>query len=142
VPQHDILADVASPGAPPAFVFLHHPPQPFTAFPPILFGLRDADSGRLRAMSDSGNVWGIFAGHTHRNARTTLYGDVPVHEVAMPRDYPYGFALVDVTDRGYSFRFVQLSNEELLRQAYPKATRIHRRYGLGDEVARSFVWTR
>ncbi|MGH2808785.1 MAG: metallophosphoesterase family protein, partial [Actinomycetota bacterium] len=142
VPQHEILADVAAPDSPPAFVFLHHPPQPFTAFPPILFGLRGADSGRLHATCDSGNVWGVFAGHTHRNARTTTYGDVPVHEVAMPRDFPYGFALVDVTDRGYAFRFVQLSNEELLRAAYPKATQIHRRYGLGDEIARGFTWSR
>ena len=47
--QHDILAEVASPGAGPAFVFLHHPPQPFVGFPPIVFGLRDQDSGRLHA---------------------------------------------------------------------------------------------
>ncbi|MFP5353483.1 MAG: metallophosphoesterase family protein, partial [Actinomycetota bacterium] len=54
VPQHDILADVAAPRTAPAFVFLHHPPQPFAGFPPILFGLREADSGRLHATADSG----------------------------------------------------------------------------------------
>ncbi len=142
VPQHEILADVAAPGTPPAFVFLHHPPQPFAGFPPILFGLRESDSGRLRATVDSGNVWGIFAGHTHRNARTTNYNDVPAHEVAIPRDFPFGFALVDVTERGYAYRFVQLSDQDLLRDAYKGAGQIHRRYGLGRPEERSFVWTK
>lgn len=142
VPQHEILADIAAPRSGPAFVFLHHPPQPFTGFPPILFGLRDTDSGRLHATVDSGNVWGVFAGHTHRNARTREFGTVPAHEVAIPRDFPFGFALVDVTEDGYSYRFVQLSNEALLRKAYQQASAIHRRFGLGRPEERSFVWTR
>ena len=141
-PQHEILADVASPGSAPAFVFLHHPPQPFWGFPPVLFGLRDADSGRLHATVDSGNVWGVFAGHTHRNARTRNYGTVPAHEVAIPRDYPFGYALVDVTRNGYAYRFHQVSDEGFLRDAYTRAGRIHRRYGLGGREARSFVWTK
>jgi hypothetical protein len=142
VPQHELLADIAAPGGDPSFVFLHHPPQPFTGFPPVLFGLRDADSGRLHAVIDSGNVWGVFAGHTHRNARTRTYGTVPAQEVAIPRDYPFGYALVDVTATGYAYRFVQLSDEALLRQAYGAASDIHRRYGLGDEEARGFSWTK
>lgn len=142
VPQHEILADVAAPGSPPAFVFLHHPVQPFYGFPPILFGLREADSGRLHAVADSGNVWGIFAGHTHRNVRTTDLGTVPAHEVAIPRDFPFGYAVVDVSDAGYAFRFVQLSDEGLLREMYPTASVIHRRYGLGSPADRSFVWTK
>jgi hypothetical protein len=141
-PQHEILADVAGPDSAPAFVFLHHPPQPFTAFPPVLFGLREADSGRLHATIDSGNVWGVFAGHTHRNARTRDFDGVPAHEVAIPRDYPFGYALVDVTDDGYAFRFVQLSNEELLREAYKHSGHIHRRYGRGRDEDLAFVWTR
>jgi len=142
VPQHEILADVAEPGSPPAFVFLHHPPQPFAGFPPLLFGLRESDSGRLHATADSGNVWGIFAGHTHRIKRTTDFGRVPVHEVAIARDYPFGYSLVDVTDQGYRFRFVQLSDQELLRKAYESASTIHRRYGIGSPEERSFIWTK
>jgi hypothetical protein len=142
VPQHEILADVADPGSPPAFVFLHHPPQPFAGFPPILFGLRESDSGRLHATCDSGNVWGVFAGHTHRIKRTTNFGDVPAHEVAIARDYPFGYTIIDVTERGYSVRFVQLSDEALLRKAYKSAAAIHRRYGLGSPQERSFVWSR
>lgn len=142
VAQHEILADIAAPGTPPAFVFLHHPPQPFTGFPPILFGLRDEDSGRLHATVDSGNVWGVFAGHTHRNARTRNYGTVPAHEVAMPRDYPFGYGLVDVTRDGYAYRFVQLSDQELLRTAYENAGTIHRRYGLGLAADRAFAWSK
>jgi 3',5'-cyclic AMP phosphodiesterase CpdA len=140
VPQHEILAAIAEPGAGPAFVFLHHPPQPFTGFPPVLFGLRDQDSGRLHAVADSGNVWGVFAGHTHRNARTSEYGSVPVQEVGIPRDFPFGYALVDVAQSGYAYRFVQLSDERLLMEAYKGAGTIHRRYGLGTDRERSFVW--
>jgi hypothetical protein len=140
-PQHDLLAEVAGSGAGPAFVFLHHPPQPFAGFPPILFGLRQEDSGRLHAVADSGNIWGVFAGHTHRNTRTRTYGTVPVMEVAIPRDYPYGYALVDVTDHGYSYRFVQLSNQELLHRAYKSASAIHRRYGRGKDDGLAFSWT-
>jgi predicted phosphodiesterase len=141
-PQHEILADIASPGAPPSFVFLHHPPQPYTGFPPVLFGLRDADSGRLHATADSGNVWGIFAGHTHRNSRTTEFGNVPAHEVAIARDYPFGYALVDVTERGYAYRFQQISNEELLRSGTEKTLDLFQRYGEGAPDERAFVWER
>jgi predicted phosphodiesterase len=141
-PQHEILADVAAPGSPPAFVFLHHPPQPFTGFPPVLFGLRDADSGRLHATADSGNVWGIFAGHTHRNSRTTEFGGVPAHEVGIPRDYPFGYALVDVADEGYAFRFHQISDEELVRRMHGKTLDIFMRYGEGAPDERAFVWKR
>jgi 3',5'-cyclic AMP phosphodiesterase CpdA len=140
VAQHELLAEVAAPGSPPAFVFLHHPPQPFTSFPPIIFGLRDDDSGRLHAVCDSGNVWGVFAGHTHRNKTPRTYGRVPVQEVAIPRDYPFGYALVDVTSTGYAYRFHQLSDHELLREAYRSASLIHRRYARGSDAERAFTW--
>jgi hypothetical protein len=139
--QHDLLAEIAAPRTPPAFVFLHHPPQPFSSFPPIIFGLSDVDSGRLRATCDSGNVWGVFAGHTHRNARPTSFGSVPVTEVGTPRDFPFGYGLVDVTDRGYFYRFVQLSDQDLVRDGYERSGVIHRRYALGPEHARSFTLT-
>lgn len=141
-PQHDLLADVAAPDGGPAFLFMHHPPQPFPGFPPILFGLRDVDSGRLHATIDSGNVWGVFAGHTHRNYRTRDFDGVPAQEVAIPRDYPFGFALVDVADNGYAYRFVQLSDETLLADAYDTAGHLWRRYGLGTEEARAFTFTK
>lgn len=141
-PQHDLLAEVAAPGSPPAFVFLHHPPQPFTAFPPVLFGLRDADSGRLHATCDSGNVWAVFAGHTHRNARTRTFGPVVAQEVATPRDFPFGYALVDVADDGFAYRFMQISDDDLLHEAYERAGRMFRRYAAGSAEERAFVWRR
>ena len=140
VPQHEILAEVAEPGAPPAFVFLPHPPQPYTGFPPVLFGLSEADSGRLHAVADSGNVWGVFAGHTHRNAITRRFGRVPCVEVGIPRDYPFGYALVDAGPSGYSYRFVQISDEEVLRDAYRAAGGLQRRYGRGRPEERAFTW--
>jgi predicted phosphodiesterase len=141
-PQHQILADVAAPGAPPTFVFLHHPPQPFTGFPPVLFGLRDADSGRLHATVDSGNVWGIFAGHTHRNSRTTELSGVFAQEVGIARDYPFGYALVDVTERGFAYRFQQISDEDLLKKMASATLDIFRRYGEGSPDERAFVWSK
>jgi hypothetical protein len=140
VAQHEILAEVAEPHSAPAFLFLHHPPQPFTSFPPIIFGLREVDSGRLHATCDSGNVWGVFAGHTHRNARPRSFGRAPVQEVGVPCNFPFGYALVDVTRAGYAYRFVQLSDDDLLREGYQGATELHRRYALGPEEARSFEW--
>lgn len=141
--QHEILADLAAPESGPAFVFLHHPPQPFTSFPPVLFGLRDADSGRLHATVDSGNVWGVFTGHTHRNARTRTYeAGVPAHEVAIPRDYPFGYALIDVTDGGYRFRFLQISDQDLLVSSYERCGEIQRRYARGNQEDLAFVWRR
>ncbi len=140
-PQHDLLAEIAGPSGGPAFVFLHHPVQPYTGFPPLLFGLDDTDSGRLHAVCDSGNVWGIFSGHTHRNARTATYSGVPALEVGIPRDFPHGYALVDVCDNGYSYRFVQLSDAELVARHYPRASEIQRRYAGGAPSERAFSWT-
>lgn len=141
-PQHDLLAEIASPGGGPAFVFLHHPPQPFPGFPPILFGLRDVDSGRLHATVDSGNVWGVFAGHTHRNFRTRDYDGVPVQEVGIPRDWPFGYALVDVTETGYAYRFMQISDQGLVKKANDSAGHLWRRYALGTDQSRGFAWSR
>ena len=140
-PQHDILAEIAAPGSGPAFIFMHHPLQPFTSFPPVLFGLRDGDTGRIHAVADSGNVWGVFAGHTHRNALEHPFGDVPCLEVAIPRDYPFGYALVDVTDTGYAYRFLQISDDDLVRDAAKNVGDIQRRYGTGSESSRGFSWT-
>ena len=141
-PQHEILAEVAAPGGAPTFMFLHHPPQPFTSFPPVLFGLRDSDTGRLHATCDSGNVWGVFAGHTHRNARPRDFGNVPVQEVGIPRDFPFGYALVDVADTGYAYRFRQLRDTELVERMTPSATVIHQRYGRGRDDELAYTWTR
>jgi hypothetical protein len=62
-------------------------------------------------------------------------------EVASPRDYPFGYALVDVTDRGYAYNFHQISDQELLEEGYARSGPIHRRYGRGSDDERAFVWT-
>ena len=140
--QHDLLAEVARPGSPPALVFLHHPPQPFTGFPPVLFGLSDADSGRLHATCDSGNVWGVFAGHTHRNHRGRGFDGVPVQEVGVPRDFPFGYGLIDVGERGYLYRFHQISDRDLVTRTSAPVAAIQRRYSAGRPQDRGFTWER
>jgi hypothetical protein len=87
-------------------------------------------------------VGGVCAGHTHRNARSREFDGVPAQEVAIPRDFPFGYALVDVADAGYAYRFVQISDEDLLREVYSTAGEMFRRYGQGTEAERGFVWTR
>jgi hypothetical protein len=138
--QHELLAEVAFPGAPPAFVFLHHPPQPFVSFPPVIFGLRDLDSGRLHATCDSGNVWGVFCGHTHRNARPRDFDGVFVTEVATPGAYPFGYGLIDVLPDGYSYSFAQLSDTDLVAEMYAHSIVLAHRYALGPPEARHFEW--
>jgi hypothetical protein len=140
VRQHEILAELAAPGAPAAFVFLHHPPQPFVGFPPVIFGLRDADSGRIHATCDSGNVWGVFAGHTHRNHRGPDFDGVPTQEVGAPPSFPCGYALIDATSSGYSYHWHQISDDDALRPALELAGPIHRRYALGAPEERAFSW--
>jgi hypothetical protein len=138
--QHEILAELAAPGGPPAFVFLHHPPQPFVGFPPVIFGLRDADSGRIHATCDSGNVWGVFAGHTHRNHKGAGFDAVPTQEVAAPPNFPCGYALIDAAAAGYTYHWHQISDAEALRPAVELAGPIHRRYALGAPEERAFSW--
>ena len=140
--QHDLLAEVATTDAPPALVFLHHPPQPFTGFPPVIFGLNDVDSGRLHATCDSGNVWGVFAGHTHRNHRGPGFDGVAVVEVAAPRDYPFGFGLIDISASGYRYRFHQISARSLVKSSAAGVSMIQRRYGAGRRHDRAVDWSR
>ncbi|MDQ3661460.1 MAG: metallophosphoesterase [Actinomycetota bacterium] len=140
--QHNILAEVASAGGGPAFIFSHHPVQPFTSFPPIIFGLRDLDSGRLHATCDSGNVWGVFCGHTHRNARTRDFDGVPVTEIATPGAYPFGYGLIDITTEGYGYHFAQVSDRDLVAEMYAHTNVFLHRYGLGPQKARNFEWRR
>lgn len=102
----------------------------------------DRDSGRLHAVADSGNVWGVFAGHTHRNALLHAFGEVPVQEVSAPRDYPFGYALLDISDEGYAFRFVQIPDQALLEDAYQQAGAAQRRYSVGPPGARAWEWRR
>jgi hypothetical protein len=62
--------------------------------------------------------------------------------VAIPRDFPHGYGLVDVTDTGYAFSFVQLADRELLEESYKKANPILRRYARGRDEELAFAWTK
>jgi hypothetical protein len=64
-----------------------------------------------------------------------------VQEVGIPRDYPFGYALVDVTKDGYAYRFHQLG-DDLVRKPAEETGTLFRRYaeGAGEDLA--FVWKR
>jgi hypothetical protein len=66
---------------------------------------------------------------------------VPAHEVGIPRDFPFGYALVDVTESGYLYRFVQISDTDLLVAAYGRIGDIQRRYSRGKDEDLTFVWS-
>jgi hypothetical protein len=66
---------------------------------------------------------------------------VPVQEIAIARDFPFGYALVDVAENGYAYRWIQLSNRELIERGYQTAGEIFRRYSTGVADDRAFSWT-
>ena len=98
----------------------------------------DIESGKLHATCDSGNVWGVFCGHTHRNARTRDFDGVPATEVATTGGYPFGYGLIDILQYGYSYRFAQLSDNGLIEEMHAHTNPLLHRYGLGPQRVRSF----
>ena len=135
--QHDILAEVAAPRAAPSFVFLHHPPQPFTSFPPVVFGLREEDSARLHAHLRLGQRLGrVRRPHSPQLPAPVVQlgagpgggcpGQLPVRVRAHRRDAG-----------GLSLQVGQCGRKSCSGTA-TRASAFHRRYGLGPG---SMAWS-
>ncbi|MEO7803057.1 MAG: metallophosphoesterase [Actinomycetota bacterium] len=86
----------------PTFIFLHHPPHPFLAFPPLRFALDEISTGALSNLASRVEAAAIFCGHTHRSAVYELDG-VVVIEVPCPKEWPFGHGILEVTEQGWSF---------------------------------------
>jgi hypothetical protein len=95
----------------PTLVFGHHPVTDAAALSTISgpgFDLDRADAARLEALyAATPGVFLHHSGHTHRNQRTAspVATAVEFLEVAATKEYPGGFALVQVYEGGYMVNF-------------------------------------
>lgn len=142
VPGGRIAEDVAEwmagiePG-PPTFIILHHPPYPYTGFPPLVFGLDEGSTRHLAALAGRTGAWGIICGHTHRSAISDLAG-TPVIEVPSVKEWPFGYGVVEVADEGWAFNLRPVTDEALVTEASARASLLFRRYARGPDEARGF----
>jgi len=97
--QAEALAEMIDPHRP-SLIVCHHEWQPFTAFPPIMFGLRDTDSAELARVLAGHRLVGIVAGHTHRSALTQVEGGISQLEVPSLKDWPFCYTVVTVNGEG------------------------------------------
>lgn len=121
----------------PTFIVLHHPPYPFLGVPPLVFGLDRAGTAHLAELAVRVNAQAILVGHSHR-CHLNYLEDVPVFELASSSDWPYGYNMVEVTDRGWSLNLRPIDFDPELD---PMSHRdwLFRRYAVGDPTARSFA---
>lgn len=107
--------------------------------PPLTFG--QASTRVLMDLARRTGAWAIFCGHTHRSARYKLRG-IPVIEVPSVKDWPYGYGLVEVADRGWAYNLQPISDAELVASASTAAWLPLRRYAIGADDARAFACLR
>lgn len=142
VPGGTISAEVAEWAAGlgedgPTFLVLHHPPHPYLGFPPLVFGLDQPSTEVLADLAVRTRAWGIICGHTHRCARSELAG-VPVIEVPSPKEWPFGYGMLEVSEEGWAYNLLPAGTEELVTQASFGANAVIRRYARGPDDARAF----
>ncbi|HWD10014.1 MAG TPA: metallophosphoesterase [Actinomycetota bacterium] len=121
----------------PTFIVLHHPPYPYLGFPALVFGLDEASTRVLEELVLRVRAWGVIVGHTHRCALTHLAG-APVLEVPCPKEWPFGFGVVEVSDEGWAYNLHPAGSEELITRASFTANAVFRRYARGPDEARAF----
>lgn len=131
----DWMRDIGPGG--PTFIALHHPPYPFMGLPPLIFGLDQASTAHLAELAVRTDAQAIFCGHSHRCHLDELEG-VPVVEVATSHEWPFGYNLVEVTERGWSFNLLPIEHDPELDPA-DQRDYLFRRYATGPPEARSFA---
>ncbi|MGQ0680023.1 MAG: metallophosphoesterase family protein [Actinomycetota bacterium] len=121
----------------PTFLALHHPPFPYFGMPPLIFGLDEQNTEILSEVAQRLNVQAILAGHTHRCYKTELHG-IPVIEVASAADWPFGFSMIEVTDREWSFNLRPIDYDPGLDPTNHRDY-LFRRFATGPQNSRAFV---
>lgn len=121
----------------PTFIVLHHPPYPFLGVPPLVFGLDQASTAHLAELVVRVNACAVFVGHSHR-CHLNYLEDVPVFELASCSDWPFGYNMVEVTDRGWSLNLRPISYDAGLDPLNHRDY-LFRRYATGPVETRSFV---
>ena len=137
--QEDCAAWAAGlgPDPRPTFIVLHHPPHPYLGFPALLFGLDRESTQVLADLVVRTKAWGVICGHTHRSALGEVAG-VPLIEVPSPKEWPYGYGVVEVSDRGWAFNLQPAGDELTIAEASFSANAVIRRYSRGPDEARAF----
>ena len=116
----DFLEAELAAGDPTIPLFHHHVGDQSTLIgvPPATFGVNPADAERFRVLlARHDNVVGVYSGHTHRNNRTTSRetGAVPYFEGAAAKEYPGGYTVVRLFERGYMVNFWKTATPDALR---------------------------
>jgi 3',5'-cyclic-AMP phosphodiesterase len=89
----------------------HHPASAtasLSGVPPVTDGLDTHDATLFRQLlGKHDNVAGVYAGHTHRNnfSTNTETGRVPYFEGGAVKEYPGGYTVVRLFERGYMVNF-------------------------------------
>lgn len=122
----------------PSVIFLHHPPYPYLGLPPLAFGLTAEATEALSEFAARVGAVAIFCGHTHRNARYMLDG-TPFIEVPSSKEWPFGYGLIEVTDRSLTYNLRPIPEPDLVAHASADAGILFRRYARGPAEARSFT---
>lgn len=125
----------------PTLIVLHHPPYPYSGFPPVTFGLDEESTKILSDAVKRTQAWGVICGHTHRSALYEIAG-VPMLEVPSPKEWPFGFGIVEVTDEGWSFNLQPLGDRSIYESRSTRTNAVIRNYSRGPAEARGFVWKR
>lgn len=120
----------------PTFIALHHPPYPYLALPPIIFGMDEGSTKALSDLIDRTNAWGVICGHTHRSALYELNG-IPVFEVPSSKEWPFAYGVVEVSDEGWAFNLRPITDRNLVDKASRSANVLFRRYARGPAEARA-----
>lgn len=89
----------------------HHPASATasaTGLPPFAGGLDNDDARAFRRLlAKYPNAAGVYAGHTHRNdlSRNTETGRLPYFEGGAVKEYPGGYTVVRLFEKGYMVNF-------------------------------------
>ncbi len=96
----------------------HHPASAtasLTGLPPLANGLDRDDARAFRnLLAKHDNTAGVYAGHTHRNnlSRNAETGRVPYFEGGAVKEYPGGYTVVRLFERGYMVNFYKTRSKD------------------------------
>ena len=143
----EIVEDLRAHDGTPTFLFGHHPVSEegrATTIGGPGFSLSDADAQALERAIAGTSVVGVYSGHTHRNKRShsVVAPDIPFIELGAVKEYPGGYGLVKVYERGYMVNFYKTKGDEA--RAWSEQSRgeylgLYPYYTLGTFADRNFT---
>jgi hypothetical protein len=136
----------------PTLVVGHHPvtaeADATTVGKPTMFDLDPQQAMQLEALyAQAPGVFLHHSGHTHRNKRTisTAAPNVMFQEVAAVKEYPGGFHLLRIFDRGYALNFYKFRDpaaQAWSERSRPEYQGLAAYYTFGNASDRNAVFAR